>query len=109
VSEALSKRDAEAFVTDYYAAVEAGDYETSWAQLTPEFQSGKARSFEYYTSFWEANDIELRKVQLIESSDNEARLRADLRWNASGPWITDEFELLRQDGRWLIDNQQSVD
>jgi tRNA A-37 threonylcarbamoyl transferase component Bud32 len=109
VSEALSKRDAEAFLTDYYAAVEAGDYETSWAQLTPEFQSGKARSFEYYTSFWEANDIELRKVRLIESSDNEARLRADLRWNASGPWITDEFELVRVDGRWLIDNQQSVE
>jgi eukaryotic-like serine/threonine-protein kinase len=108
-SEALSKRDAEAFLADYYAAVEAGDYETSWAQLTPEFQSGKARSFEYYTSFWEANDIELRKVRLIESSDNEARLRADLRWNASSPWITDEFELVRQDGRWLIDNQQSVE
>jgi serine/threonine protein kinase len=108
-SEPLSKSDAEAFLTDYYAAVEAGDYETSWAQLTPEFQSGKARSFEYYTSFWEANDIELRKVRLVDSSDNEARVRADLRWNASGPWITDEFELVRVDGRWLIANQQSVD
>jgi serine/threonine protein kinase len=107
--EALSKRDAEAFLTDYYAAVEAGDYETTWAQLTPEFQTGKARSYEYYTSFWEANDIELRKVRLIESSDNEARVRADLRWNASGPWITDEFELVQVDGRWLIANQQSVD
>jgi serine/threonine protein kinase len=107
--EPLSKHDAEAFLNDYYDAVEAGDYETSWAQLTPEFQSGKARSFDYYTSFWDANDIELRKVHLVESSDNAALIRADLRWNASGPWITDEFELVQQDGRWLIDNQQSVD
>ena len=94
--EALSKRDAEAFLTDYYAAIEAGDYETSWAQLTPEFQSGKARSFEYYTSFWEANDIELRKVRMIESSDNEARLRADLRWNASAGGSPTSFSSCRR-------------
>ena len=108
-SKRSPERDAEAFVRDYYAAVEAGDYETSWAQLTPEFQSGKARSFEYYASFWEANDIELRKVRMIESSDSEARVHADLRWNDQGPWITDEFQLVQEDGRWLIRNQESVD
>src|SRR4029450_2922999 len=83
--EALSQRDAEASFRDYYAAVEAGDYETSWAQLTPAFQSGPARSFDYYVSFWDANDVELRKVRMIESSDAEALVRADLRWNGQGP------------------------
>jgi len=108
-SEALRPRDAEAFVQNYYAAVQAGDYETSWAQLTPEFQSGRARSFEYYTSFWEANDIELRKVRMIESSESDARVRADLRWNDRGRWNTDEFQLVQEDGVWLIDGQESVD
>jgi tRNA A-37 threonylcarbamoyl transferase component Bud32 len=108
-SDALSQRDAEAFLGDYYAAVEAGDYETSWAQLTPAFQTGKAQSFEYYTRFWDDNDIQLRKVKLVESTVDEARIRADLRWNGTGRWGTDEFELVRQDGRWLIDNQTSVD
>jgi eukaryotic-like serine/threonine-protein kinase len=107
--EALSQRDAEAFFRDYYAAVEAGDYETSWAQLTPAFQSGPARSFDYYVSFWDANDVELRKVRMIESSDAEALVRADLRWNGQGPWISDQFELVLQDGRWLIDDQATAD
>jgi cytoskeletal protein RodZ len=107
--DALSEREAEVFLGDYYAAVEGGDYQTSWAQLTPEFQSGKARSFEYYVDFWNDNEIELRRVRVIESSDDEARIRADLRWNDSGPWITDEFQLVRQDGRWLIADQDSVD
>jgi len=95
-------------LSDYYAAVDARDYETSWAQLTPEFQTGKARSFEYYTSFWDANDVELRRVVTVESSDDEARVRADLRWNERGPWITEEFGLVRQDGRWLINDQVSA-
>ena len=93
---------------DYYAAVAAGDYETSWAQLTPAFQTGKAQSYEYYTSFWDDNDIQIRKVKLIESSVDDARVRAELRWNGAGRWGTDEFELVRQDGVWLINNQTSV-
>ena len=107
-TEGLSQDAAEAFLGDYYAAVEQGDYETSWEQLTPEFQSGKARSFGYYASFWDTNDVELRRVTMIESSDEEARVRADLRWNGRGPWITEEFVLVREDGQWLIADQFSV-
>jgi eukaryotic-like serine/threonine-protein kinase len=106
--EALSQSEAEAFLGDYYAAVEAGDYQTTWAQLTPEFQSGKARSFEYYVDFWDDNDIELRRVRVLESSDDQARIRVDLRWNDRGPWITDDFRLAREDGRWLIADQTSA-
>ena len=40
----------------YYEAVAAGDYEQSWSQLSPEFQRGKARSFDYYAEFWDEND-----------------------------------------------------
>ncbi len=104
----LETPDPNRFLRDYYAAVEAAAYDTSWAQLTPDFQSGKARSFEYYTSFWDENDVELKKVKTIESSDGAARVRADLRWNGRGPWTTEEFALVLQDGRWLIDDQSSV-
>jgi hypothetical protein len=48
-------------------------------------------------------------VKLIESSDDAARVRADLRWNDRGQWTTDEFELVWEDGRWMIDTQESVD
>jgi hypothetical protein len=104
----LKTPDPNRFLRDYYAAVEAAAYDTSWAQLTDDFQSGKARSFEYYTSFWDENDVELKKVKTIESSDGAARVRADLRWNGRGPWTTEEFALVLQDGRWLIDDQSSV-
>jgi len=106
---ALTQGGADAFVRDYYAAVEAGDYATSWALLTADFQSGMARSYDYYSSFWDANDVALRRVRLIDSSDTEARVRADLRWNDHGPWTTNEFLLVREGDRWLIDNQKTVD
>jgi eukaryotic-like serine/threonine-protein kinase len=103
-----SAQEVAAFLSDYYAAVGAGDYETSWAQLTPEFQNGKARSFEYYTSFWDANDVDLRRVAAVQTGEDAARVRADLRWNGRGPWITEEFELVRGAGRWLINDQVSA-
>ena len=108
-SGSLSPAEAENLLRDYYAQVAAGDYATSWSQLAPEFQSGKARSFEYYSEFWDENDIEVGEIELVESHAREAIVYVDLRWNDSNSWQTDEFRLRRDNGEWLIAGQTTVD
>ena len=105
----LSPAEAESLLRGYYAQVAAGDYATSWSQLTPEFQRGKARSFEYYSGFWDENDIEVGDIELVESHAREAIVYVDLRWNDSNSWQTDEFRLRRDNGDWLIAEQTTVD
>jgi hypothetical protein len=108
-SGSLIPSEAESLLRDYYAQVAAGDYATSWSQLAPEFQSGKARSFEYYSEFWDENDIEVGEIELVESHAREAIVYVDLRWNDSNSWQTDEFTLRRDNGEWLIAGQTTVD
>ena len=108
-SGSLVPAEAESLLRDYYAQVAAGDYATSWSQLAPEFQSGKARSFEYYSGFWDENDIEVGEIELVESHVREAIVYVDLRWNGSNSWQTDEFTLRRDNGEWLIAGQTTVD
>jgi len=108
-SGSLSPAEAESLLRGYYAQVAAGDYATSWSQLTPEFQRGKARSFEYYSEFWDENDIEVGDIELVESQAREAIVYVDLRWNGSNSWQTDEFRLRRDNGDWLIAGQTTVD
>ena len=87
----------------------AGDYDASWSQLAPEFQRGKAVSFDYYVRFWNENDVEVGDVWVLSVVERDATLRVDLRWNRSGPWLTDEFALRQEDGRWLIAAQKTLD
>ena len=105
----LSAAQAESFMRDYYAQVAAGDYTESWSQLTPEFQRGKARSFEYYTGFWDENDVEVGDIDLVESDARQAIVHVDLRWNGSNTWLTEEFKLRRVDDVWLIAGQKTID
>ena len=104
----LTAAQADRYFRDYYAAVEAGDYETSWSQLAPEFQRGRARSFDYYVSFWEENDIEVGEVELVASDARYATVHVDLSWNDTNTWQTDEFVLRRHDTRWVIAGQTTV-
>jgi hypothetical protein len=105
----ISQQEAEGFLRNYYDEVEAGDYAASWSRLTPEFQRGKARSYEYYTGFWDDNDIEIGDVRLVASDASEARVQAELRWNDQDNWITDEFLLRRsENGELLIAAQTAV-
>jgi serine/threonine protein kinase len=106
----ISPEEAEAMLRSYYDAVAAADYETSWAQLTSDFQRGKARSFEYYVDFWNENDIEVGEIRLIDADDRTAVVQAELRWNAAPTSVIDEFTLVRSaDGALLIAQQATVD
>ena len=94
----------------YYDAVQTADYETSWAQLAPEFQRGKAVSYEYYVEFWDANDIAVGEVELIESTGDQAIVHVDLYWNGSAEPTTDRFTLRPgPDGQPLIAAQRTAD
>ena len=93
----------------YYEAVAAGDYALSWSQLAPEFQSGKARSFDYYVRFWDDNDIEVLEVDLIEVAPEAATVDVAVRWNGSSNTVTDRFELRRgTNEQLLIARQQTI-
>ncbi len=99
---------AETFVRSYYDAVAAGDYEASWPQLAPEFQQGKAQSYEYYTGFWTDNDVEVGAVELVEANEDRALVNVELRFNGSDTGTTDQFTLRRADGELLIAEQNTL-
>jgi hypothetical protein len=106
----VTESQARAFIRSYYDAVAAGDYDTSWSQLAPEFQRGKARSFEYYVDFWNDNDIAVGTVHLVDADDERAIVNVELRWNGSSTAGVDQFTLRPdEDGRLLIAGQTSLD
>jgi hypothetical protein len=101
--------EAETFLRSYYRAVSAGDYQTSWSRLAPEFQRSKARSYEYYVGFWNDNDVEVGDVKLIDATSEQVILDVRLRWNAENNFVTDRFTLRRgQHGELLIAGQTTV-
>ena len=106
----LTPAAAEMFLRDYYDAVAAGDYDRSWAQLAPEFQTGTARSFDYYTGFWDDNDLEVGEVELVRADADGAVVIAELRWNGSDQAVRSQFSLRRGgDGTFLIADQGTAD
>jgi hypothetical protein len=85
-------------------------YATSWSELAPEFQRGKARSYEYYVDFWNENDIEVGGVHLVDDDGEQAIVNVELRWNGSPTTVVDQFTLRPdEDGRPLIASQVTVD
>ena len=106
----VTQSQAEAFIGSYYDAVAAGDYDTSWSQLAPEFQRGKARSYDYYVDFWNDNDIEVGTVQLVDADGEQAVVNVELRWTGSSTAVIDQFTLRPdEDGQPLIAAQTTVD
>jgi hypothetical protein len=98
----VTAAQADSFVRSYYEAVEVGDYERSWSQLSPEFQRGKARSFDYYAEFWDDNDIDVGDVVLVDADRERAIVDVELRWNGSSDAVTDRFELRPGGGGQLL-------
>ena len=93
----------------YYDAVAVGNYEQSWSQLTPEFQRGKARSYNYYVEFWDNNDIQVDNVVVVDVDPHRTIVDVELRWNGSSNTITDRFELRPgPNGRLLIASQDTI-
>lgn len=106
----MTAPQAETFVRSYYDAVAAGDYKASWPQLAPEFQQGKAQSYEYYTGFWTDNDVEVGAVELVEAKKDRALVNVELRFNGSDTGTTDQFTLRPSgSGKLLIAEQNTVD
>ena len=102
-------QEAETFVRSYYDSVAAGNYEASWSQLAPEFQRGKALSYEYYVGFWNDNDIEVGDVDLIDADEDRAIVNVELRWNGSTTAVTEQFTLRPgKNGELLIASQDTV-
>jgi len=102
-------QEAETFVRSYYDSVAARNYEVSWSQLAPEFQSGKALSYEYYVGFWNDNNIEVGDVDLVDANEDRAIVNVELRWNGSTTAGTDQFTLRPgEDGKLLIASQDTV-
>lgn len=105
-----TEQAAEAFVRSYFDTVADGDYQTSWPQLAPEFQRGKARSYEYYVDFWNENDLEVDTVELVDTDPNRTIVNVDVRWNGSPTAVTEQFVLRPGgDGELLIAGQDTVD
>jgi serine/threonine protein kinase len=100
----------ETFVREYYEAVQAGDYERSWSQLAPQFQRGRARSFEYYVDFWNDNDIDVGDVVTVSVDANTAIVDVELRWTETGDASIQRLEL-RADagGQLLIAGEETQD
>jgi serine/threonine protein kinase len=102
-SALLTPDGANAFVHTYYDLVGVGDYEASWSRLAPEFQRGRARSYDYYVDFWNHNDAQVDGVQLVESTPDHAVVIVHLRLNGSPTPIRDQLTLRAgPDGQPLI-------
>ena len=109
VTEFVTAAYAESFVREYFDAVAVGNYERSWSQLTPEFQRGKARSYEYYVQFWDDNDIDVGDVVMVGVDPGRAVVDVELRWNGTSNPVTDRFELRPgTDGQLLIARQETI-
>ena len=105
----MTSTEAETYLRDYYDAVAVGDYDRTWAQLAPEFQTGTARSFDYYVGFWEENDLEVGDVELVRADAERAVVNAELRWNGSADTVVSQFTLRPGvGGTLLIADQETI-
>ena len=95
---------------EYYEAVQAGDYERSWSQLAPQFQRGRARSFEYYVDFWNDNDVDVGDVVMVSVNADTAIVEVELHWTQTGGGSIQRLEL-RTDagGQLLIAGEETQD
>ncbi len=96
-SAMISPSEAETFIHDYYTSVAARDYLTTWAQLAPEFQQGRAQSYDYYSSFWDSNDVEVGEIRYVAQDGDETLVDVELRWNGRGKFQTNRLALRRGD------------
>ena len=109
-ANAITESQAEAFLHAYFDAVTSGSYERSWSQLAPEFQRGKARSYDYYVGFWNDNVVEVGDVRLVDATAEGAVVNVDLRWNGNDTPVTDQFTLrVGDDGELVIAEQNTIE
>jgi tRNA A-37 threonylcarbamoyl transferase component Bud32 len=109
-SAIVTADQADLFVRSYYDLVRAHDYERSWTMLAPEFQRGRARSYEYYSDFWNRNDVDVAGVTLVDATTDRALVIVEQRWNGASTVIRDQLILrLGPDGQLLIARETILD
>jgi hypothetical protein len=93
----------EQFIIDYYSAINARDFDTSWAMLSKQFQQscckvGGNDPFLVYKNFWQnINRVEVLSAYLQEWNSNPARLIVSLRYYYIGGKSVESVYLY-----WLI-------
>jgi serine/threonine protein kinase len=110
--DSIAEPEAVAFVLDYYERVAAGDYETTWESLSPEFRDDRDLSFDDYVAYWDRTTLEARNLRFVPGpGDDQVRVRFDARYDTGTRVIdeTDEITLRRRDdGTLIIIEQRTV-
>jgi serine/threonine protein kinase len=107
----MDGEEAVAFVIDYYDRLRAGEYETTWELLSPEFREARNLTFERYVSYWENTTIELRNLRYLSGPGaDESRVVFDARYDTGDRIIdeTDEITLRQSDDGMIIIRQRTV-
>ena len=101
-----------AFLLDYYERVRAGDYETTWESLSPEFRDARDLTFDDYVSYWDNTTLELRDLRFVPGPGvDESRVRFEARYDTGSRVVdeTDEITLRRHpDGHLVITEQRTI-
>jgi serine/threonine protein kinase len=107
-----TESEAVAFVADYYESLAAGEYETTWERLSPQFRDDRNLTYESYVSYWQRTDIELQNLRFVTGPGvDESRVLFEARYDTGSRVIdeTDEITLVRQpDGQLIITRQRTV-
>ncbi|MEC4893082.1 MAG: type IV pilin-like G/H family protein [Oscillatoria sp. PMC 1051.18] len=76
----IIKPDPDRFVIEHYDLLMQREYETTWNNLTPEFQV-KAGGFSEYANWWnKVNKIEYTNVYTVSRSNEQAIVNAQLKY-----------------------------
>jgi serine/threonine-protein kinase len=108
---AVDENEAVGFVVDYYERLAAGEYETTWELLSPEFRNDRNLTFERYVSYWENTSIELRNLRFVPGpGGNQSRVVFDARYDTGSRIVneTDEITLRHTDDGLIITKQRTV-
>lgn len=108
----ISEIEALDFVLNYYEQIAAGDYESTFVKLTPEFRAARNLTLESYTRYWQNTSLEISSPSFTPGpGPDEGRVRFDARYTTNRGVVreTDEITVRREgDGQLVITEQRIV-
>ncbi len=108
----ISEIEALDFVLNYYEQIAAGEYESTFVKLTPEFRAARNLTLESYTRYWQNTSLEISNSSFTPGpGPDEGRVRFDARYTTSRGVVeeTDEITVRREgDGQLVITKQRIV-
>ena len=73
------KPNPEQSIRDYYNLINSRDLDTAWQQLTPKFQSDRARGYKTFTDWWKSVDqVSVNGMRVVETREDSAIIDVDL-------------------------------